>query len=123
MSARDLYPCFVLRSPSNPDPGYERDVARGVGGGETEADVMLEEMQMKEQVTMYNSLVERCFANCVNGFRQKTLDEKEDKCVKRCTMKFIKASARAGQTFQQVGMQMPGQPGAATGPGAGIPGQ
>jgi len=46
--------------------------------------VMLEEMQMKEQVTMYNSLVERCFANCVTSFRGKNLDEREEKCVRRC---------------------------------------
>ncbi|KAJ1478804.1 translocator of the inner mitochondrial membrane 9 [Baffinella frigidus] len=65
--------------------------------------VMLEEMQMKEQVTMYNSLVERCFANCVTSFRSKTMDDREDKCVKRCTEKFIKASARAGQAFQAIG--------------------
>nr|CAJ73651.1 translocator of the inner mitochondrial membrane 9 [Guillardia theta] len=77
--------------------------------------MMLEDMQIKEQVTMYNSLVERCFNNCVTSFRSKTLDDREEKCITRCTTKFIKASARAGQAFQAIGMQpgqgMPGAPG------------
>jgi hypothetical protein len=30
--------------------------------------VMLEEMQLKEQVTMYNSLVERCVCGCRSTF-------------------------------------------------------
>ena len=78
--------------------------------------VSLEEMQMKEQVSMYNGLVERCFANCVQSFQSKTLDSKEERCVTRCTAKFIKASARAGQTFQELGAPGPG--GAAGGGGA-----
>mmetsp|Transcript_15626 Transcript_15626/g.22937 ORF Transcript_15626/g.22937 Transcript_15626/m.22937 type:complete len:95 (+) Transcript_15626:1-285(+) len=84
---------------------------QGVSDGEKQRlMVALEEMQMKEQVTMYNGLVERCFANCVNSFQSKTLDSKEEKCVNRCTNKFIKASARAGQTFQQIGAPTPGAP-------------
>ena len=33
----------------------------------------------RAQVTMYNGLVERCFANCVNSFQSKTLDAKEER--------------------------------------------
>ena len=31
------------------------------------------------QVTMFNGLVERCFANCVHSFQGKTLDSKEER--------------------------------------------
>uniref|UniRef100_A0A7S1DFI8 Mitochondrial import inner membrane translocase subunit n=1 Tax=Hemiselmis andersenii TaxID=464988 RepID=A0A7S1DFI8_HEMAN len=85
--------------------------------------VMLEEMQLKEQVTMYNSLVERCFANCTSTFRSKNLDEREEKCIVRCTQKFIKASARAGQTFQTMGVPMMGGQAAGAGAGAPTPGK
>ena len=76
----------------------------------------LEEMQLKDTLRMFNGLVERCFANCVQSFQSKTLDSKEERCVTRCTAKFIKASARAGQTFQELGAPGPG--GAAGGGGA-----
>ena len=39
---------------------------------------------------MYNTLVERCFNECVNDFSKKKLGSKEELCVFRCTDKFIK---------------------------------
>ena len=49
---------------------------------------------MRDTLRMYNGLVERCFSECVNGFRSKNLDSKEDKCVTTCAAKFLKHSVR-----------------------------
>lgn len=51
---------------------------------------------------MYNSLVERCFTDCVDTFRRKTLDKQEETCVRRCAEKFLKHSMRVGMRFQEL---------------------
>lgn len=51
---------------------------------------------------MYNNLVEKCFNNCVDNFRRKTLDKDEDKCIKRCAEKFLKHTARVSMRFAEL---------------------
>jgi len=34
---------------------------------------IIEDMQMRDSLKMYNRLVERCFGNCVDSFRRKNL--------------------------------------------------
>jgi len=51
---------------------------------------------------MYNSLVERCFTDCVDTFRRKTLDKQEESCVRRCAEKFLKHSMRVGMRFAEL---------------------
>jgi len=80
---------------------------------------------------MYNSLVERCFTECVDSFRRKDLDSAEEKvrpptapplprlprprashaapsslpwpqCVQHCCEKFMKHSARVGLRFGEL---------------------
>ncbi|KAJ0734655.1 putative Tim10-like domain superfamily protein [Helianthus annuus] len=51
---------------------------------------------------MYNTLVERCFTDCVDTFRRKTLDKQEETCVKRCAEKFLKHSMRVGMRFAEL---------------------
>ncbi|KAK6926972.1 Tim10-like [Dillenia turbinata] len=51
---------------------------------------------------MYNSLVERCFTNCVESFRRKTLDKQEETCVRLCAEKFLKHSMRVGMRFAEL---------------------
>ncbi|KAK2972373.1 hypothetical protein RJ640_014431 [Escallonia rubra] len=51
---------------------------------------------------MYNSLVERCFSDCVDTFRRKTLDKQEETCVRRCAEKFLKHSMRVGMRFAEL---------------------
>lgn len=60
---------------------------------------MVESMQTRDSLRMYNSLVERCFRECVENFRRKTLDANEEKCVSKCTEKFLKHSARVSMRF------------------------
>ena len=51
---------------------------------------------------MYNSLVERCFKDCVEGFRRKTLDKSEEGCVKHCAEKFLKHTTRVGMRLAEL---------------------
>ncbi|CAI5457556.1 unnamed protein product [Closterium sp. Yama58-4] len=55
---------------------------------------MIENAQRRDGARMYNSLVERCFRDCVDNFRRKTLDKTEEQCVKRCGEKFLNHFAR-----------------------------
>lgn len=56
---------------------------------------------------MYNSLVERCFTDCVDTFRRKTLDKQEESCVRRCAEKFLKHSMRVGMRFAELNQGAP----------------
>lgn len=60
---------------------------------------------MKDTLRMFNGLVERCFGECVNGFRSKSLSDPEEKCISTCAEKFIKHSGRVGQRFGELTMQ------------------
>ncbi|GJY16067.1 mitochondrial import inner membrane translocase subunit TIM9 [Tanacetum coccineum] len=55
-----------------------------------------------KNLRMYNNLVERCFTDCVDSFRRKTLDKQEETCVKRCAEKFLKHSMRVGLRFAEL---------------------
>ncbi|ERN07849.1 hypothetical protein AMTR_s00012p00203130 [Amborella trichopoda] len=57
---------------------------------------MIEQLQIRDSLRMYNSLVERCFNDCIDTFRRKSLDKQEDTCVRRCAEKFLKHSMRVG---------------------------
>ncbi|KAJ1458607.1 Tim10/DDP family zinc finger protein [Pelagophyceae sp. CCMP2097] len=61
----------------------------------------LETMQMKDSLKMYNNLVADCFRDCVNGFRSKTMDPKEEACVCKCAEKYIKLTQRVGFRFAE----------------------
>ncbi|XP_022728964.1 mitochondrial import inner membrane translocase subunit TIM9-like isoform X2 [Durio zibethinus] len=54
---------------------------------------------------MYNSLVERCFNDCVDNFTRKTLQKQEETCVMRCAEKFLKHSMRVGLRFAELNSQ------------------
>jgi len=64
-------------------------------------DSMMAEMQMKDTVRMYNSLVERCFHNCVNDFSSTSLSSKETQCMYRCADKFIKFTSKSSRIFTE----------------------
>jgi mitochondrial import inner membrane translocase subunit TIM9 len=67
---------------------------------------MMQEMQMADSLRMYNELVERCFGECVDTFRGRKLDGKEDACIKKCSSKFVAFAARCGTRFQQYQQEM-----------------
>ncbi|KAG8388767.1 hypothetical protein BUALT_Bualt02G0159500 [Buddleja alternifolia] len=73
---------------------------------------MIDQLQVRDRYThththiyilrMYNSLVERCFTDCVDTFRRKSLDKQEETCVRRCAEKFLKHSMRVGMRFAEL---------------------
>mmetsp|Transcript_28458 Transcript_28458/g.43576 ORF Transcript_28458/g.43576 Transcript_28458/m.43576 type:complete len:98 (+) Transcript_28458:64-357(+) len=57
--------------------------------------------QVKDSLSMYMNLVERCFGTCVNNFRTKNLDQYETKCLENCSERYIQSANRAGLRFQE----------------------
>ncbi|KAK8941840.1 Mitochondrial import inner membrane translocase subunit Tim9 [Platanthera guangdongensis] len=48
------------------------------------------------------SALERCFDDCVDSFRRKTLDKQEETCVRKCAEKFLKHSMRVGMRLAEL---------------------
>jgi len=71
----------------------------------------LERKQMKDFMNMYSNLVQRCFNDCVSDFTSKSLASREEGCVMKCVDKFLKASERLGERFQEQNAQMAQQGG------------
>ena len=46
---------------------------------ERKMTAMVESMQVRDSLRMYNSLVEKCFSNCVQSFRRKDLEKDEER--------------------------------------------
>ncbi|KAI9748677.1 MAG: protein transporter tim9 [Lichina confinis] len=61
----------------------------------------VEKRQMKEFMTMYGKLVQRCFDDCVQDFTSKSLQTREEGCVLRCVDKYLKGTERLGQRWQE----------------------
>ncbi|XWS28837.1 hypothetical protein CRYUN_Cryun25bG0105900 [Craigia yunnanensis] len=66
---------------------------------------MIDHLQLRDSLRMYNSLVERCFNDCVDSFTRKTLQKQEETCVMRCAEKFLKHSMRVGLRFAELNSQ------------------
>ncbi|KAE8680457.1 Mitochondrial import inner membrane translocase subunit Tim9 [Hibiscus syriacus] len=66
---------------------------------------MVDHLQLRDSLRMYNSLVERCFNDCVDNFTRKTLQKQEENCVTRCAEKFLKHSMRVGLRFAELNSQ------------------
>jgi len=66
-----------------------------------ELGTRMERKQMKEFMTMYQNLVQRCFDDCVDDFSSKSLGSKEENCVMRCVDKHLKGQERLGNRFQE----------------------
>lgn len=66
---------------------------------------MIETMQTRDSLRMYNNLVEKCFSECVNSFRRKSLEKDEERCVSKCCEKFLKHSARVSVRFAELNAQ------------------
>ncbi|KAJ0021423.1 mitochondrial import inner membrane translocase subunit TIM9 [Pistacia vera] len=70
---------------------------------------MIDHLQLRDSLRMYNSLVERCFNDCVDNFTRKNLQKQEETCVMRCAEKFLKHSMRVGMRFAELNSQAPTQ--------------
>ncbi|KAI9115337.1 hypothetical protein K1719_013656 [Acacia pycnantha] len=63
---------------------------------------MIDQLQIRDSLRMYNALVERCFNDCVDTFKHKSLQKQEESCVRRCAEKFLKHSMRVGMRFAEL---------------------
>ncbi|KAF7823631.1 mitochondrial import inner membrane translocase subunit Tim9 [Senna tora] len=63
---------------------------------------MIDQLQIRDSLRMYNSLVERCFNDCVDTFKHKSLQNQEESCVRRCAEKFMKHSMRVSMRFAEL---------------------
>jgi len=70
----------------------------------TQIDDFMGKLQAKDTARMYNSLVERCFHGCVKDFTTRSLTDKEELCLIRCTDKFLKHSAKISRVFAEQGL-------------------
>ncbi|PAN21470.1 hypothetical protein PAHAL_3G469200 [Panicum hallii] len=84
----------------------DKDVLGGMDGLAEEDQMrmpaMVELLQIRDSLKFYYSLVERCFRDCVDTFRRKTLDKQEESCVRGCAEKFMKHSMRVGLRFTEI---------------------
>ncbi|KAJ7961423.1 Mitochondrial import inner membrane translocase subunit Tim9 [Quillaja saponaria] len=63
---------------------------------------MVDQLQLRDSLRIYNSLVERCFTDCVDTFWRKSLTKQEETCVRRCAEKFLRQSTRVGLRFAEL---------------------
>ncbi|XP_015378954.1 PREDICTED: mitochondrial import inner membrane translocase subunit Tim9-like [Diuraphis noxia] len=56
---------------------------------------------VKEIFKSYNKLTELCFMDCATDFTVGDLKSEEVRCAENCTSKFLKASERMTQRFQE----------------------
>ena len=57
--------------------------------------------QFKEFLQSYNGVAEFCFLDCVNDFSSRKVSHKENECSTNCLQKYLKATARISQRFQE----------------------
>ncbi|KAM0751673.1 mitochondrial import inner membrane translocase subunit TIM9 [Meredithblackwellia eburnea MCA 4105] len=62
---------------------------------------LMQQKQMKDFMSLYQNLVERCFTSCCNDFTSKALSSKEESCITSCSDKFLKHSERVGLRFAE----------------------
>ncbi|GAA5852256.1 hypothetical protein JCM3775_003913 [Rhodotorula graminis] len=81
--------------------------ASGMNGATAQAfEAMMQQKQMKDFMSLYQNLVERCFTSCCNDFTSKALSSKEEFCVNTCADKFLKHSERVGLRFSEQNAEM-----------------
>mmetsp|Transcript_34361 Transcript_34361/g.50505 ORF Transcript_34361/g.50505 Transcript_34361/m.50505 type:complete len:94 (-) Transcript_34361:152-433(-) len=66
----------------------------------------VQELSMRDMFKQYNALVERCFDECVTGFRSKKMTGGEQECVKKCATKFTTFTQRVASRFQELQVKM-----------------
>ncbi|XP_054781755.1 mitochondrial import inner membrane translocase subunit Tim9-like [Prosopis cineraria] len=62
----------------------------------------IDQFQARESLRTYNSLVERCFVDCVDTFYRRSLTKKEETCVRRCAEKFLRHSVLLRLSFAEL---------------------
>ncbi|XP_045830654.1 mitochondrial import inner membrane translocase subunit Tim9-like [Trifolium pratense] len=68
---------------------------------------MVKQLQTRDSLRLYNSLVEKCFNNCVSTFYRSALNRGEETCVLRCAEKYLRLSSQVGIKFSDINQGAP----------------
>ncbi|KAF1989894.1 mitochondrial import inner membrane translocase subunit tim9 [Aulographum hederae CBS 113979] len=66
-----------------------------------ELQARMERKTMKDFLTTYSNIVQRCFEDCISDFSSKSLTSREEGCLMRCVDKQLKTGERLAQRFQE----------------------
>ena len=71
---------------------------------------LMNELEMKAQMRMQFAMIQGCFKDCVQGFRDSQLSSNEKSCLQNCAIREIQTFQQMAQT-QQTMMSRPGMGG------------
>ncbi|KNC48925.1 uncharacterized protein AMSG_04670 [Thecamonas trahens ATCC 50062] len=71
-----------------------------------QVEAIMQQKTVRDYMTVYNKLVEKCFSDCVNSFSSRKLTGKETSCVNTCCDKFLMGVSRMNQRFVEQNILM-----------------
>jgi len=77
-----------------------------MNGMSSQQQDIINRMQMKDTVRLFNEMTETCFQTCVKDFMQKQLNGAEDECIEKCAKKFLAHQKRVGMRFAELQFEM-----------------
>lgn len=76
---------------------------------------LLEKKQAKQFMSLYGSIVNHCFEDCVKEFTSETMGKNEKECINKCTTKILRLTNRIGQQMAEKQMNIGGAGGGGNG--------
>ena len=64
--------------------------------------------EIKYQMKLQSSVIESCFKDCVNGFREEQLTNGEKSCIQNCGKRYMGAFMAFGEVQQGMQQQQRG---------------
>jgi len=71
------------------------------GGPASSQEETVQLTKIRDFFMHFNKISEMCFTDCVWDFTTRDVRDKEEKCANLCLEKFLKASNRISQRFQE----------------------
>lgn len=67
---------------------------------------LTEQREGEDNLRMFNTMVEKCFSDCINDFRTRKMTSREELCVNRCAEKFLRHQQRVGKNLLEIQLQL-----------------